>query len=883
MSLATLPSTGASIGSGGFGEVFLDPTDSARCIKKFARPVKGPMASRLFEIVDLPRRLRPSERTFLASRFAWPIELFGNERKLVGHRMPLAPESTTFDLIVAGRASQALLQAMYVLDASYWERTAVQSEQPPLSTDGRLLVIHDLIRALALLHRNGFAYVDLSAKNVCIANSELPRIFLLDADSVVPTNAVHEPDVRTVDWEVDETLDLVQRDWVKAAMFAWRLLLQERLPRPRPDGVADFDRRTGVSLGAAIARLHDLADGTAADELNAAIRSQIGVATQDDLIDAVREEGYAREIIAIQDLARMPADLLAAALEQVALETRVENASDLQRRLLTRGLRRRGDRQFTLDVLGGIQGSVAPRSAAELERLILEARFDDVLDYFVDGELADFATHPWRERALQHALILEPEPVLNVTESEGVVSARFFWPETPLVDIARLRIWAGRHMVDERVIDRQARNPSVRIRGIGAGLPQGTAVGLQVTFGVRSDDGTTVLCPTATTVSTRSADRPARQQSRVVRTVRDSAAGFVDRGHESLIDVARPDPDAPARRRGRRLQRLAAAGVAAMLSIVTFLTFLMFPDAPSSFIDATALSTPEGVEVIWASRSAEDFPSDVDGATLQRRFLGLLWLRQSAVSSETAIASGQLVRVLADAEGPIRIAATLKNGDRLRSERLEAVAEDQRARGAPSRMVGLTQELREGGAIRIAWPSQDAGVGRIVERYQVLIVDTTGGVILRDHTGNLGFTVQRANVVRAPLGLDVRVRIIASDGSRSSWTAVRTAALGSSVIPRPTDLELVDDPSVGRTVRWQVGPVAQGVDVPGFEMLVVDTSTGKRELFEAEGDGVDLDAIFGSDGSSLRVVRVRSVLQDGAVGAWSSALIIGRAQMESTR
>lgn len=878
MSLATLPATGESIGSGGFGEVFLDPTDRTRCIKRFTRPVKGPAAVRLLDIVELPGRMRPSERALLMSRFAWPLELFGNERKLSGHRMLLAPESAMFDLIVAGRASMRLLQAMYVLDASFWDRTAVQSEKPFIPTDGRLLVIHDLIRAIGLLHDNGFAYVDLSAKNVCIANGEVPRVFLLDADSVVPTAALDEPDVRTVDWEVDERLSLPERDWVKVAMFAWRLLLEERLARPRQADIADFDRRVGVSIGAAIARLHDQPDGDSAAALSVAIRTQLGAATQDALIEYLQQQGFARDIVAFGDLTRMPPDLLAAAEEQLALEQRVENSSGLQRRLLARGLQQE-EQRFALDVLGGPQNATAPRSAAELERLVLEARFEEMLDHFVDGQLTHLATHPWRDRALQHALVLEPEPVLEVSEAEGVVSARFLWPDSPVVDVAQLRIWTGRDLIDERLIDRQLRHPSVRIRGIGAGLSQGTPIRLQLTFGVRSDDGSIAHCPGGTTVALQSPEQPVRQQSRIVRTPRDSASA-AGREPESLVDVARPDADPAARRRRRRNRSLVAAAGAVLIAASAL---LLLRGSPQSYVDAAALATPQGTEVVWSVRSAEDFPSSVERFVLQRRFLGLVWIRESETASEADRDAGEMSRVFTDASGPVRVAATLRNGERLRSEPLEPVPSNAVASGAPDAVQGLRQESREGGAVRIGWSPLDVGSGRIVERYQVMVLDTTGRLVGREQTGNPGWTIARRDVLRAPLGLDVRVRAIASDGSRSPWATLMTSPTDTSSIPRPSNVELRGTTSGERVLRWQVDPVAQGIDVPTFQVSVVDVVADERRVLEVESDSISAARLFEPDGSSIRVVRVRSRLQDGATGPWSNALIVRRAQTDSAR
>lgn len=880
MSLAMLPKTGEKIGSGGFGEVFLDPTDSTRCIKKFTRPVKGSAATRLMDIVSLPGRLLPSERAFLMSRFAWPIEVFGTERSLVGHRMLLAPESAMFALTATNRSSVRLLQAMYVLDSSYWQRAAVQSEQPALSTDGRLLVIHDLISALSLLHDKGFAYVDLSAKNVCIANGEVPHVFLLDADSVVPTSALNEPDVRTADWEVDERLSLIGRDWAKAAIFGWRLLLQERLLRPQSTDVADFDRHVGVPIGAAIARLHDQPDDESAAALSAAIRAALADTTQDSLIEVVAQQGFARPIIALRDLERMPSELLSAANEQLALEVRVEASTGLARRLLTRGLRHEAGRRFELDVLGDSRDSAAPSSAAELERLILEARFEEVLAHFVDGQLTNFIDHPWRDRAIQHALVLEPDPVLDLAESNGIISARFEWPESPLVDVARLRMWAGRDLIDERIVERRAHLLSVRIRGIGAGLAQGIVVRLQLTFGVRSDDGFIVQCPSATTVSVPATGRPVRRQRQVVRTLRSSAVAVSSRGQESLVDVARPDPNAPARRRTRRNRRVLTAASAVLVAVSSF---LLPQEAPQERLDAAALVTSDGIEVVWAVRSSEDLPSAIERSAVQRRIFGLIWFRESETVNNSDLAAGEIVRVVLKESEPIRIAVTLKNGDRLRSDRLDPVPRDAIARGAPDAVRGLTEERLGGDAIRIEWDSLDVGVGRIVEEYQVVVLDTTGRLITRDATGNLGWTVARRDVLRAPLGLEVRVRAVASDGSRSPWATVATMPIDPSSIPKPSSVELTDDLSGQRILSWRVAPVAQGVNVTSFEVSVADVAAGEQRLVEVKTNGVSAAELFGPDGSAMRVVRVRSVLQDGAVGPWSDALIIGREQIDPAR
>lgn len=877
--MTKLPTRGQSIGSGGFGEVFIDPSDGSRCIKVFTSPLRGPAAARLMTLIDLASQLRPSERELLTSRFAWPVEAFGTERKIVGYRMPRAPESAMFELTVAGRTTEQVLQAKFLLDPSYWDSAAVLSDAPTMEADGRLLVVADLIRALQLLHRNGFAYADLSSNNACVRNERLAQVFLLDADSVVPLDATAEPAVRSVDWEVDDHLTLVERDWVKAAMFAWRLLIEERLSRPAPHDVDEFDRRTHTRLGAAILGLYEHADASAAETLLAEVQSALLHDTQEELIIAAQASGYARELLALRNLRTISSELIAEAADRVEVEERIELAAGLQRRLLIRGLDQGQSETYTLDVPGGERAARAPRSAAEFERLVLEARFTDLLDNFLDGELAEFQDHPWRERAIQHALILEPQPKLNVEKSGGSISASFDWPQGNLIDVAQLRIWAGQRQITQQDIERRRGHSRVRIRGIGAGVPEGTSVGIQVAFGVRGDDGSIVACPQSTTVGVHALAPADRTTGRAQRAARDMSYRALG-SDEFIVDVTRPDADGPAHRRRRRRRLVVSAASAVALFVMVALVRLPGPSA--STLEAVALEHADGVEVIWAVRSSPDAASAVVNHSVQRRIIGPVWIRDGASSTDITVAAGEVHRSVTDASRSLRVRVRLANGDTLTSAPLEVSAASDSSRAVSIPAVSLSIESREDGALEVSWSRPDLGAAYLVERVQVMVLDLNGNRILRERTGNYGLIVPRSVVLGSPRGLEIRARTIASDGRRSGWSTITSPELETLRVPGPAGLELVRDVDGVPVLRWQAAAADGAGRESRFEVQVVDTRAGTSSIIETAARILPAAEILDDGVSRIRVIRVRSITSDGGRSSWSPALIVTTASLQSS-
>jgi len=682
--------------------------------------------------------------------------------------------------------------------------------------------------------------------------------------------------VRSVDWDVDERLGPAERDWVKAAMFAWRMLVQDRLARPERDRVADFDDRTGGILGASIVELHEFPGVDAADQLLESLYGALSYESERGLIDVAVETGFAREVLRFQDFAEMTSELRAAAESQVELEERVEQSTGLQRRLLLRGLRERGQASFHLDILPGAIAAAPPRSAEELQRLVLAAEFDSLLDNFLDGQLTAFENHPWRDRAIQHALVMEPGPDIEIGDIQGIVTARFQWPPGELVELARLRIASGGQVIDERMIERQRDHSSVRIRGIGSGFPEGQRLDVSIAFCVQGEDGGVIECPQAASATVIAPAAPVRPVIRTPRAIREAERRSSLPG-EAALDVARPDPNAPRERRRRRRRRVTGGAILALLA----LTMILWDGSAEVRLDAVATTNEDSTEIVWAVRSDAESPATVERFTIQRRILGPIWIGQGHTGDEGRIASGSTVRVTTSEAATLRVRAELVGRGVVRSAPLTALRPESGARLAPESTLMLSWVPLDDGRGLLSWSLPQPTELRIVDRVQVLVLDSRGDRILRTSTGDLGLFIESSVINAAPSGLDIRVRVITSDGMRSDWATVLTEPVSIARLPRPTGLEVIGSGTDLAAVRWSY-PSSTGSSGPErFEVVVGDVRRSEPRSLEVDSSRISLQDVFAGEEVDVLVLRVRAILPDGTRGALSSAITVRDTQIGS--
>ena len=435
------------LNKGGFGDVYTDPRDPTRCIKRFKKPRLGVEAHQLLRLIEVAAGARTSELDRLMKSVSWPIEAFGSGNEILGYTMPNAPADSYFSLTVAKRESRALLQTKFLLDSNYWKGAAVTSAQPDLGTSDRLVVAIELHETLSLLHQWGLVYGDVSANNICVRLGRSPGVFLLDADSIVTFDERLAVPVNSPDWAVSGAFDAAQQDRAKFALFVWRLLVEKPFETPTKSAVDGLNSKCGLQLGELILNVYENGDASSFSALATALRTSLDPARRDNAFTEARASGFARRVLACAEIARTPDEIrsVQAAKQQVALETDLDEVRGLRRRVL---LRQHAGGRFTLDLLPGSGLVPAPLTAHDLEQLVHAAEFADLATHLATTGLGGLETHPWVERAIHRALAMDAPMVMRVRPGLATSSIEWTWPKSAAVNAAVLIVRSnGREVV----------------------------------------------------------------------------------------------------------------------------------------------------------------------------------------------------------------------------------------------------------------------------------------------------------------------------------------------------------------------------------------------------------------------------------------------------
>jgi hypothetical protein len=336
-----------------------------------------------------------------------------------------------------------------------------------------------------------------------------------------------------------------------------------------------------------------------------------------------------------------------------------------------------------------------------------------------------------------------------------------------------------------------------------------------------------------------------------------------------VIDVARPDPNVQQRRLRRAL--VPAAVVAGLiLGGVGF--WLRSGEVPERTIHAVAVQRPEGIEVLWAQRSAAGAELAVSSASVQRRVFGPLWLRSGAQGATGQVAAGELVRTLidGDAASTYRVRAQLIGaGGSVTSESIVVSQPHVGARERLSAIDGVVTERTADGSLVISWQWPDLGADRIMDRVQIIVVDRAGNPVTRLETRQLGVIVGSEVVAASPRGLEIRVRGIASDGVRTPWGVPVVTGAVRGLSPTPMAIALDVDADRQAFVRWSLPDIPSSRAVGGFQVRVLDPRTGIVTEVRTTSNIAYVEDLRPIDTGGAMEVRVRAVTNDGTRSLWS--------------
>ena len=607
----------AAFARGGFGAVFEDPRDASKCIKVLNEPLTPEASRQLTRLIDVVRWAKPSDVEIFTTRFAWPVEAFGEPDAIAGFAMQRAPSSTEFDLKSVGRTERKTLRAQYLMNQAYWRGIAVQSEQPDVDLGGRIEVLLDLAAALTVLHESGLSYGDVSSNNVAVNLTSTPQVFLFDADSILTVSERAANPIHTPDWQVGDRLDPIETDRARFALFATRLFAQ--VPKLTPDGYIDELLPEGiVVLRPALEELHRAGSVDSFDALCDGLRQRRSSSAGRNAFDRAVESQFARRVISERVHAVTPADqkMVAFAENQLLYEVAYARMSGKQRRhsLVRESLNRAG---FALDVPPVIRLSEPPKTQEELKDLVHLAMFEDIAGHLVNEGLGTLEQHGWLARAVEHALVEANDAELQVKTDRGRLTVRAWWPADPIVNLMKLTITSGdldyeaemrrgdaSHQMEREVVIDLGGDVTVALRA-GSESPSGTVV-----WDPDQTSGTHRVAPLVEPSSQRPLPPPTARAT--IGVVLDPVAlrerEILERLEHERLETARK------RRNARRLAIWSTFIIVAVLLALPAARFArdVFIDDPAAMFDSAEFQYPDlragpgYVTVTMAPRSAAD-------------------------------------------------------------------------------------------------------------------------------------------------------------------------------------------------------------------------------------------------------------------------------------
>ena len=482
----------ARINSGAFGTLYRDPRNPAHCIKVLKDPMLGEEARSLIRLAEIARWARPSDVEQLVTRFAWPIEIFGDDDAVHGYTMPLAPNSCYFELTVAKRTKRETLQIKFLTDDSYWRSAAVTGPKPNVSYQDRLEIAIDCLDSMEVLHRHGLAYGDISGNNIVARMDARPGVFFFDADSITTVDLRNSNPLVSPGWETPEGLDPLAIDRSRFAILVFRLLVEQPNVKPDWETIELLPPNDKNVFGEALVRCYFT--GLEAEFMNLAklMRDVREDARDQRALQAALDNGFARWVLREKAEAKSAQDrrIVTWAEAQLAFEIEVDAAVGLEyRKLLRRNKLMRNE--FVLDVRPRIELSKTPSTSEELHQLIYDALFVEITSHFSSAGLGKLETDPWLERAIQHAHYeVGSEPVSYVTRL-GEADIKFSWPVLPFVNCAKLTIESSGHRQELTLRRSEAGEAPLRL----VKAPNGANCRVVLALGSESPSGLRIYCP----------------------------------------------------------------------------------------------------------------------------------------------------------------------------------------------------------------------------------------------------------------------------------------------------------------------------------------------------------------------------------------------------
>jgi hypothetical protein len=196
-------------GSNGFDQMYrvpeyLLPGDASPVAYLQFTTAQAIRAQAAIGAITFRHRLAAADRAELDRRTVWPRALVEDGGSVVGLLMPVIPDEFFIALVdpATGTATRTLRTLRWMIASPEQRAAAGMIEE--LDDVERLILLGQLVYGVALLHKYGWVYGDLSFASAAFTTNP-PQLILLDGDQAAPLSDLARRQAHTPFWQPPES------------------------------------------------------------------------------------------------------------------------------------------------------------------------------------------------------------------------------------------------------------------------------------------------------------------------------------------------------------------------------------------------------------------------------------------------------------------------------------------------------------------------------------------------------------------------------------------------------------------------------------------------------------------------------------------------------
>jgi hypothetical protein len=226
------------LGKGGEGQVFAIRRIQDKVYKEFlsaASTIPGRPA--LEHLIELRSKWSPEETQWLSMRTVWPEVVVLDGSRMRGFLMPkIAPQYFRRHGIRSNPKTVPCEWNLLSMRTRYRGNPNISTTVPEISNYDALVLVHDLAKTVAMLHRHDVIIGDMSGRNLLWTDTPKPHVLVIDCDSfrVSGSSGVASPK-QSPDWDdphLNGAATSQESDVYKLGLAAYRAVWAATTDRP---------------------------------------------------------------------------------------------------------------------------------------------------------------------------------------------------------------------------------------------------------------------------------------------------------------------------------------------------------------------------------------------------------------------------------------------------------------------------------------------------------------------------------------------------------------------------------------------------------------------------------------------------------------------------